>query len=179
MTAQLRVLARGRGFSLVEVLVAVLVFSLGLLGLAGLLVLATQSSHASYLRTQVGFLAEQMANRMRANPQGVWAGNYDSAAYPIGGTPAACDSAAGCSPLQVAQRDQLVWSRQLRQFLPAGASASIRCAQPIGLPTVSVAQFAYRPPFSGFCSMRVTWVEASLLRGGAAAAQTFAWTFQP
>ena len=48
-----------------------------------------------------------------------------------------------------------------------------------GLPTVSAAQFAHRPPFSGFCSMRVTWVEASLLRGGAAAAQTFAWTFQP
>ncbi|EQD44142.1 type IV pilus modification protein PilV, partial [mine drainage metagenome] len=81
------------GFSLVEVLVAVLIFSLGLLGLAGLLVVSTQSSHASYLRTQVGFMAEQMANRMRANPQGVWAGSYDSAAYPIAGAPPACDSA--------------------------------------------------------------------------------------
>lgn len=170
---------RSRGFSLVEVLVAVLIFSLGLLGLAGLLVVSTQSSHASYLRTQVGFMAEQMANRMRANPQGVWAGQYDSAAYPISGTPPACDSAVGCSPPQVALRDQILWSHQLQQFLPAGASAAVQCTQPAGGPAVSAAQFAYRPPYAGTCSMTVTWTETALARGATPSAQTFAWVFQP
>ncbi|WP_298192522.1 type IV pilus modification protein PilV [Metallibacterium sp.] len=168
-----------RGFSLVEVLVAVLIFSLGLLGLAGLLVMSTQSSYVSYLRTQVGFMAEQMANHMRANPQGVWAGSYDSAAYPIAGVPPVCDNAAGCSPLQVAQRDQILWSRQLQQFLPAGASAAVQCTQPGAGPAVSATQFAYRPPYAGTCSMTVTWTETTLARGGMPAAQTFAWVFQP
>ena len=170
---------RAHGFSLVEVLVAVLIFSLGLLGMAALLVVATQSSHASYLRTQVGFLAEQMANRMRANPQGVWAGHYDSAVYPVSGTPPICDSAAGCSPAQVAQRDRILWSRQLQQFLPAGVSAALQCTQPAGGPAISAAQFAYRPPYAGTCSMTITWTEAALARGAAPGAQTFAWVFQP
>lgn len=168
-----------RGFSLVEVLVAVLIFSLGLLGLAGLLVVSTQSSHVSYLRTQVGFLAEQMANRMRVNPEGVWAGNYNSTGYPISGTPPACDAAAGCSPTQLALRDQILWSRQLQQFLPTGSTAAISCVPLAGGPAVSAAQYAYRPPYSGTCTMTVTWSEASLRRGAAAAAQTFAWVFQP
>ncbi len=179
MTPQLLISGRGRGFSLVEVLVAVLIFSLGLLGLAGLLAVATQSSHTSYLRTQVGFLAEQMANRMRANVHGVWAGNYNSAAYPVSGTPAACDSASGCSPLQLAQRDQILWSRQLQQFLPAGASASVQCTLPSAGPAVSGAQFAYRPPYAGTCAMTVNWSETALARNGVPAVRTFAWVFQP
>ncbi len=166
-----------RGFSLIEVLVAVLVFSLGLLGLAGLLVVSTQSSHASYLRTQAGFLAEQMANRMRSNPEGVWGGAYD-AAYPVAAAIGACNSAAGCSPAQVATRDQAVWSRQLQQFLP-GAGASIACTQPAGGPAVSATQFAYRPPYAGSCQMSIRWTEAGLTRGGQPGVQTFAWTFQP
>lgn len=167
------------GFSLIEVLIAVLIFSLGLLGMAALLVVSTQSSHASYLRTQVGFLAEQMVNRMRANPQGVWAGAYDSAAYPVGGTPPACDTAAGCSPQQVAQRDRILWSRQLQQFLPAGASAALQCTQAAAGPAIGASQFAYRPPYAGSCALTISWNETALARGAAPGTQTFAWAFQP
>jgi type IV pilus assembly protein PilV len=71
-----------RGITLIEVLVAVLIFSIGLLGVAGLLVMSVRSNHAAYLRTQVTFLAQSMADRMQANPIGVWSGDYNGR-YPI------------------------------------------------------------------------------------------------
>ena len=64
------------GFTLLEVLIALLIFSLGLMGLAGLLVVSVQTNHSAYLRTQASFLAQTMADRMRANILGVWNSNY-------------------------------------------------------------------------------------------------------
>ena len=175
----MRVLSRSqRGLTLIEVLIAVLVFSLGLIGLAGLLIVSTQANHGAYLRTQASFLAHAMADRMRANPAAVWAGRYNSGAYPLAVAPPACASAAGCSPAQVAQRDQALWSRQIGQFLPA-STAAIACTPATAGPAVSATQYAYRPPYSGTCSMTLTWIESSLVRGGGAAPQTFAWVFQP
>ncbi len=46
--------SRQRGVSLIEVLMAVLIFSIGLIGLAGLMVISTRSNHSAYLRTQGG-----------------------------------------------------------------------------------------------------------------------------
>ena len=46
-----------RGFTLLEVLIALLVFSLGLLGLAGLMVVSVKTNQSAYLRTQASFLA--------------------------------------------------------------------------------------------------------------------------
>ncbi len=59
-----------RGVSMIEVLVAVLIFTVGLIGLGGLLITATKSNASAYVRTQVTFLANNMADRMRANPPG-------------------------------------------------------------------------------------------------------------
>lgn len=53
-----------RGFSLVEVLVALLVLSIGLLGLAGLQLHALQYTHSSYQRTLVNIQALDMVERM-------------------------------------------------------------------------------------------------------------------
>ena len=58
---------RRNGFTLLEVMIALLVFSLGLLGMAGLLAVSVRTNHGAYLRTQATFLAQSMADRMRAN----------------------------------------------------------------------------------------------------------------
>ena len=63
---------RHRGFTLLEVLIALLVFSLGLLGMAGLLIVSVKTNHSAYLRTQASFLAQSMADRMRSNMPHVW-----------------------------------------------------------------------------------------------------------
>ncbi len=169
---------RQQGTSLIEVLVAVLVFSIGLIGLAGMQITAAQANRGAYLRTQAGFLAQAMADRMRANLAGVWGGGYDSSAYPIAGAPPDCTGTAGCSPAQVARRDQMYWSRQLVQLLPA-ATAAVTCTPAAAGPAVATTQYVYRPPYSGTCSLTLTWVEHSLVRGGVPAPQTFAAVFQP
>lgn len=167
------------GVTLIEVLVAVLVFSLGLIGVAGLLVMSARANHAAYLRTQVTFLAQSMADRMQANPMGVWSGDYNGS-YP---NSTRQDCAAGCTPRQLAGHDQGLWSSQLTTFLPAGAKAAIACSN-TGLASIPAAdQLALRPPYGGSCTMTVTWTEQGI---GAVASdqndhapQTFAWEFQP
>ena len=68
----------GRGFSLVEVLVALIVLSVGMLGIASLYVDSLRAGRTALLRTQAVFLATDMADRIRANPTA-------GAAYALGG----------------------------------------------------------------------------------------------
>lgn len=176
---------RQRGFSMLEVLIAVLVFSLGMLGLAGLLIFSIQSNHVAYLRTQATFLAHNMAARMGANPAGVWAGDYNSTAYPVTGT-ASC--AAGCTPAQLAIYDMQQWSTQLTTFLP-NVTGSINCDNS-GLNVVpDAAQQIMRPPYGGTCTMTLQWNEAGAAGGATTASidatkqgekpNSFVWIFQP
>lgn len=167
-----------RGVSLIEVLMAVMIFSVGLVGLAGLLVMATRSNHAAYVRTQVTFLADSMADRMRANPIAVWNGNYDSGSYPVASSGASCT--AGCKPNQVAAYDMDLWSSQLRTFLPNPA-AVIQCSRAGTGYAPTATQLAMQPPYGGSCAMRISWSERGAGDGTHrdAATQTFEWEFQP
>jgi len=189
----MRVLSRQRGVSLIEVLISVLIFSVGMLGVAGLLVTSIRSNHTAFLRTQVAFLASSMADRMSANPVGVWNGNYNSANYPVGGSAAANhDCASGCTPDMLAQFDQRSWSSQLTTFLP-DAKASIQCnaagagytpdawAPPSASSTPAPGQIGMRPPYGGTCAMRIQWSEqgAGDPDHGDAETQRFEWEFQP
>lgn len=170
----MRMLTRSRGFTLLEVLIAVLIFSLGLLGVAGLMVLSVRTNHSAYLRTQASFLAASMADRIRSNVgyTNQYNGSYDAGSAGAGG----CD--AGCSPTQMVARDKAIWSQQLVDFLP-NASATINCA---GTQLGAGAQIG-AAPYDGLCTMIITWTEAGLDRPESAdeapAEQKFAWVFQP
>ncbi len=111
------VMKSNKGFALFEVLIAVVVLSVGLLGLAGLQVTGQRNNHSAYLRSQSVFLAYDMVDRMRANMQGVTAGAYNN----ISGIPAdpGCIS-AGCNSVQMAQYDAYQWNTLLAQQLPSG-----------------------------------------------------------
>jgi len=60
--------SRQRGFTLVEVLVTVIIMSIGLLGVAGLQLASMRSNHSAYLRTQATLAAYDLVDRMRADP---------------------------------------------------------------------------------------------------------------
>jgi type IV pilus assembly protein PilV len=72
--------AQQRGMTLIEILVAIVVLSIGLLGLAGLQLKGIQVNQGSTYRSQAAVLVEDIADRMRADRTGTIAGNYAVAA---------------------------------------------------------------------------------------------------
>lgn len=176
----MQVMSRQRGISLIEVMMSVLIFSIGLIGLAGLMVMATRSNHSAYLRTQVTFLANSMADRMSGNPTGIWSGAYNSSAYPVSSTSVGCASGAACTPADLALHDQRLWSDQLRTFLP-NPKATVDCSGVTAVSYNPTAQLSLRPPYGGTCKMSVTWSErgAGNKNNSDSADQVFVWEFQP
>lgn len=165
------------GFTLLEVLIALLVFSLGLLGMAGLLVVSVQTNHSAFLRTQATFLAQSLADRMRANVSQVWASAYDTT-YPTGDTDP-CLSAANCSRANVATRDRAIFSNDLKYFLP-NSTATMTCV-PSGVVSISPIAQQNAAPYTGLCTLIMAWSESTLDRSAGATpqTQTFSWVFTP
>jgi len=96
------------GFTLLEVMVALLVSAIGLLGLAALQVSARNNLDTSFQYSQASRLAQDLAERMRANPVGVRAGFYSTIDTDNGSSPNNCD--AGCDPAGIAANDIAAWS---------------------------------------------------------------------
>lgn len=67
-------MTRARGFSLIEVLVSVVIMSVGILGVAGLQVISLQQNRSSLMRAEAQQLGNDMLDRMRANPIQNYAG---------------------------------------------------------------------------------------------------------
>lgn len=68
-----------RGITMIEVLVALVILSIGLLGLASLQANALKYNQSAYMRTQATQYAYDIADRMRANRDVALAGGYDIA----------------------------------------------------------------------------------------------------
>jgi type IV pilus assembly protein PilV len=104
-----------RGMTLIEALVALLILSIGLLGVAGLQMQALRSNHGAHLRSQATVLAHDIADRMRANRDAALA---DPSAYNV---------AIGVVPggAALADFDVVAWKQALADVLPAGDGAIV------------------------------------------------------
>jgi type IV pilus assembly protein PilV len=115
------------GFTLIEVLVALIVLSIGLLGLAALQIQSIKHNTDAYFRTQATLLAYDIIDRMRANSAAVSAGIYEVSAPPA--TEVTCgEDAAGCgSAAELAAYDLTRWYQALDAALPPvpGSPSSI------------------------------------------------------
>ncbi|MBF0284292.1 MAG: type IV pilus modification protein PilV [Magnetococcales bacterium] len=95
------------GFTLLEVLITLVVLSIGLLGLAKLQLSGIHDTNDSYFRTQAILYAYDMSDRMRSNAEGVEEGGYNN----VTATPASptdC-TAADCTAAQLATFDAWQW----------------------------------------------------------------------
>lgn len=104
-----------KGFTLMEVLVALAVLSIGLLGMAGMQLFSLKSSHNAYLRTQATTAANELVDKMRANSAAAIAGNYDTTLASIPGTITNCQT-TNCLPNQLAQFELSQWKCALGNY---------------------------------------------------------------
>lgn len=112
---------RQLGFNLIEVMVSLVVISIGLLGVASLQINALQQNHSAYMRSQATQLAYNIVDRMRANPSQVANGEYFAAS---GASNAACIShvgtVAGCTATEMARHDLGEWQTRIGTELLQG-----------------------------------------------------------
>lgn len=123
------------GFTLLEVMVAMVVLSIGLLGLAGLMASSMRNNQGAYHRTQATWLAYDALDRVRANRAPALAGAYAGAAAL--GNPAVCAPLAAPAGASIAAQDIAAWKNALNCALPAG-DGSIVVDAATGRVTVTV-----------------------------------------
>lgn len=109
-----------QGFTLIEVLIAVIVLATGLLGFAGLQAFSLKNSQSSYYRSLATHLAYDIADRIRSNAGA--ANQYLSTAMQADAATeqASCKTTAGCTPAEMAENDLYEWNQGL-QALPMGS----------------------------------------------------------
>ena len=150
---------KANGFTLLEVLIALVIFSFGLLALAALMAKGlqynTSALHRSYASTQ----AYDMADRMRANRLGLESPYYYSDINPPAGDPPSClcNQACSCDKEAMATFDAWQWNSANESLLPSGSGI------------VSKAGDTY--------TITVTWIEGRIK--AAEGSESFVFQLQP
>jgi type IV pilus assembly protein PilV len=101
---------RQGGFSLLEVLIAIVIMSFGLLGLVGLQMTAMKNNSSAHYRAQATLLAYDIVDRMRANREVALAEGYDLSLS---------DTTPGTTTT-VVDADKAAWLNALAARLPSG-----------------------------------------------------------
>jgi len=129
---------RVRGVTLIEVLVAFLLLTFGLLGMSAMQINALQNNHSALQRSQASMLAHFKMDAMRANRVDAITGLYNMGALP---NSRICGPAVAGTDL--ATRDREVWINALRDTLGEADT----CALVVCLPGGG----------SAICTVQVQW----------------------
>lgn len=124
---------RARGFTLPEILIAVLVLALGIMGGVALQMAALRARHQAVLLTQATQMAAALAEHMRANPAQAdlyLTLDYDAYAEPAPAAPDGLCHGDGCVPARLALADMYEAKLLVRQALPAGRIVVCRDSGP-------------------------------------------------
>ena len=119
--------ATQNGVGLIEVLIAVMLISVGFLAVARMQVEGMRFSQSAYYRSQGYFMANDIIDRMRANLQGVAAGEYDNKSTDSSYIAPDCSTTI-CTPAQIALKDLAEWRANLypdnneKPVLPSSSS---------------------------------------------------------
>lgn len=108
------------GFTLIEVMVSVLVLSIGLVGVAALQGVSLKNTQSAFMRSQATALAYDVADRMRANVLSARIGLYNSGSYDPPAKVTSCKSTTGCTAQKMAENDLAEWNAAIATYLPMG-----------------------------------------------------------
>lgn len=101
------------GITMIEVLITMVIVSVGLLGVAAMILNSVENNRSAYQRTQASTLAYDMADRIRANPKtadSYNSFNTDGASQTV---PACLSSDVGCDGGKLAEADKAQWARSI------------------------------------------------------------------
>jgi type IV pilus assembly protein PilV len=139
------------GFTLVEVLIALVILSVGMLGIAALFLESLKASRTALLRTQAVVLAADMADRIRANRYIAAGGGYYDPSLVTASLVAACETAgSSCSPSQMFANDLYRWQNAVAAVLPGGGA------------TVNFAFVSSQPTYT----ITITWTDTGTTNAG-------------
>jgi type IV pilus assembly protein PilV len=106
-------ISRTSGFSLIEVLIAVIILAIGLLGIAGLQVTSKRTSFEALQRVTAVMLSQDIVERMRANKAQL---STYTAAADVTGTltaPSPNCTSATCDPDEIVDYDLYQWQQAI------------------------------------------------------------------
>lgn len=119
--AELRAPTCARGFTLVELLVALFILSIGLLGVGKVILYAARANDSAYQRSEATMLAYQILDNMRANRASAAGGDYTVALGPYANPGVDCAANPCVVTSVLAQYDLYQWkSAMLAALGPAG-----------------------------------------------------------
>ena len=149
-----------KGFSLIEALVAFLILSVGMLGIASLQTMSLKSVHTAAMRTVAVMKVDEILESMRSNPSALL--SYAAGTGDMGvdnGCSETGVAAATCTPPQMAVDEIFRWKRSLIEALPnnAATTASVVITPPVP------------PQDLSLVVVTVNWSERDLDTGNAAA----------
>jgi len=107
------------GVALLEVLIALVVSAVGLLGMALLQVNAMQHTHQGMMHSNSTYLLSDMADRIRANSDVATTGDYDLAYGAAVVAAKNCENVV-CTEAEMADYDLQQWEQYLQRVLPGG-----------------------------------------------------------
>lgn len=168
-----------RGFTLLEVLVAILVVALGLLGLAKMEALAISNTQISSSRSLIALQASSLGAAMQGN-KGYWAAGVAPATFSTAGsvvtdstnvltqTVTPCASATAptapvCTPAQLAAYDLQTWAANMAAQFPSYA-ANFTCNNVAGAPVSCVITITWSEKY---VALNRTTATGSAASGGA------------
>jgi len=159
MNMQINSQHKQKGFSLIEALVAFLILSVGMLGIASLQTMSLKSGHTAAMRTVAVVKVEEILESMRSNPTVI--ANFAAGTADMGfdnGCSQALVDAATCTPAQMAQDELFRWKSSLIEALPnnAATTASVIITPPVPPATMNLVVVS------------VNWSERDLDTGNAA-----------
>ena len=159
MNMQTNIKHRQKGFSLIEALVAFLILSVGMLGIASLQTMSLKSGHTAALRTVAVMKVDEILESMRSNPTALL--NYSAGTADMGsdnGCSQTTVAASACTSAQMALDELFRWKRSLIEALPnnAGTTASV------------VITPAVAPDILNLVVVSVNWNERDVETGNAA-----------
>lgn len=116
---------KNTGFTLIEILIAMLIMAFGLLGLAGLQATGLSNNQRAYHRSQATQLAYDMADRIRANIADAATGGtrtYINTLPTAATQQVDCTQvSATCTTADMAENDLFLWNQVIRATLPLGS----------------------------------------------------------